>query len=110
MGRFEQAHRGTLFLDEIGDMPQSVQAKLLRVVQEREFQRLGSSETVRVDVRVIAATNVVLVDRMLQAKFREDLYYRLNVLPIKFPSLLELPRHVPPLARHFIHKLFRDDG
>lgn len=110
LGRFEQAHRGTLFLDEIGDMPQSVQAKLLRVLQEREFQRLGSSDTVHVDVRVIAATNVDLVDRMRQGKFREDLYYRLNVLPIKIPTLRERPGDVPLLARHFIEKVCREEG
>src|SRR5579883_3391986 len=77
IGRFEQAHNSTLFLDEIGDMPLDLQAKLLRVLQEREFQRLGSSETVQVDVRVIAATNVDLEERVRQRQFREDLYYRL---------------------------------
>jgi DNA-binding NtrC family response regulator len=110
MGRFEQAHRGTLFLDEIGDMPQSIQAKLLRVLQEREFQRLGSCETVHVDVRVIAATNVDLVDRMRHGKFREDLYYRLNVLPLKIPTLRERAGDVPLLARHFIEKVCREEG
>jgi DNA-binding NtrC family response regulator len=110
LGRFEQAHRGTLFLDEIGDMPHSVQAKLLRVLQEREFQRLGSSESVRVDVRIIAATNVDLVDRMRQGSFREDLYYRLNVLPIKIPSLRERPGDVSLLARHFIEKVCHEEG
>ena len=110
LGRFEQANRGTLFLDEIGDMPHSVQAKLLRVLQEREFQRLGSSETVRVDVRVIAATNVDLVDRMRQGKFREDLYYRLNVLPIRIPPLRERPGDVPLLAQHFIEKVCREEA
>ncbi len=82
IGRFEEANHGTIFLDEIGDMPFSLQAKLLRVIQEREFQRLGSSETVRVDVRVIAATHTDLADLIKQGKFREDLYYRLNVVPI----------------------------
>lgn len=110
MGRFEQAHRGTLFLDEIGDMPLSLQAKILRVLQEREFHRLGSSETVRVDVRVIAATNVDLVDRIRQGKFREDLYYRLNVLPINIPPLRERPEDVPELALHFIAKVCREEG
>ncbi len=86
IGRFEDANHGTLFLDEIGDMPFSLQAKLLRVIQEREFQRLGSSETVRVDVRVIAATHTDLPDLIKQGKFREDLYYRLNVVPISFAA------------------------
>lgn len=110
IGRFEQAHRGTLFLDEIGDMPLSLQAKLLRVLQEREFQRLGSSETVRVDVRVIAATNADLVDRMRQGKFREDLYYRLNVVPIHLPPLRERCGDVPLLALHFIGKVCREEA
>ena len=81
VGRFEQANHGTIFLDEIGDLPLSLQAKLLRVLQEREFQRLGSSETVRVDLRVIAATHTDLAEMIKQGKFREDLYYRLNVVP-----------------------------
>lgn len=81
-GRIEKAHRGTLFLDEIGEMPLSLQAKLLRVLQEKEFQPLGSSETIRVDVRVIAATNANLEEMVRKGKFREDLYYRLNVAPI----------------------------
>ncbi len=89
LGRFEQANRGTLFLDEIGDMPFSLQAKLLRVLQEREFHRLGSSETMRVDVRVIAATNANLSNLVEQGKFRQDLYYRLNVAPIHLPPLRE---------------------
>ena len=109
-GRFEQAHRGTLFLDEVGDMPPSLQAKLLRVLQEREFQRLGSSDNVRVDVRVIAATNVDLAERLRQGKFREDLYYRLNVVPIHLPPLRERPTDVPPLALHFADRICRDEG
>jgi len=109
-GRFEQAHRGTLFLDEIGDMPLSLQAKLLRVLQEREFQRLGSSETVRVDVRVIAATNADLVERMRQGKFREDLYYRLNVVPMNLPALRERAGDVPMLAEHFVEKICHEEG
>jgi DNA-binding NtrC family response regulator len=109
-GRFEQAHRGTLFLDEIGDMPPSLQAKLLRVLQEREFQRLGSSDNVRVDVRVIAATNVDLAERLRQGKFREDLYYRLNVVPIHLPPLRDRPADVPPLALHFADRICREEG
>ena len=110
IGRFEQAHRGTLFLDEIGDMPPSLQGKLLRVLQEREFQRLGSSENVRVDARVIAATNVDLAERMRQGKFREDLYYRLNVVPIHLPPLRERRDDVPPLALHLVNRICREEG
>jgi transcriptional regulator with GAF, ATPase, and Fis domain len=107
VGRFEQAHRGTLFLDEIGDLPLDLQAKLLRVLQEREFQRVGSSETVRVDVRVVAATNCDLVRRIEQGRFREDLFYRLNVVPIQMPALRERPEDVPLLAEHFVEKICR---
>ncbi len=107
VGRFEQAHRSTLFLDEIGDMPLDLQAKLLRVIQERELQRLGSSETIRLDVRIIAASNADLAERVSQGKFREDLYYRLNVVPIRMPSLRERPADVPLLAHHFIDKICR---
>jgi len=107
MGRFEQANRGTVFLDEIGDMPLNLQAKLLRVLQEREFQRLGSSETVRIDVRVIAATNVDLAERIKDGRFREDLYYRLNVVPISVPSLRERATDIPILARYFLDKICR---
>ena len=104
IGRFEQAHKSTIFLDEISDMPLELQAKLLRVLQEREFQRLGSSETVQVDVRVIAATNVNLLDRVRQGKFREDLYYRLNVVPLEMPPLRKRPDDIPLLVEHFISK------
>jgi len=107
VGRFEQANRGTVFLDEIGDMPLTLQAKLLRVLQEREFQRLGSSETVRIDVRVVAATNVDLAERIKDGRFREDLYYRLNVVPIVVPSLQERPTDIPILARYFLDKICR---
>ena len=105
MGRCEQAHRSTLFLDEIGDLPLDVQTKLLRFLQEREFQRVGSSETIRVDVRMIVAANVNLLDLVRQGKFREDLYYRLNVIPIRVPPLRERPEDIPLLANHFIEKV-----
>ena len=108
-GRFEQAHRSTLFLDEIGDMPLDLQAKLLRVLQEREFQRLGSSETVKVDVRVVAASNAGLVERIREGKFREDLYYRLNVVPINVPPLRERLSDVPLLAHFFVDKICRSE-
>ncbi|HEX5431614.1 MAG TPA: sigma-54 dependent transcriptional regulator [Bryobacteraceae bacterium] len=107
LGRFEQANRGTLFLDEIGDLALDMQTKLLRVLQEREFQRVGSSETIRLDVRLIAATNVNLAERVWQGKFREDLFYRLNVVPIAIPPLRKRPEDIPPLARHFVEKICR---
>jgi DNA-binding NtrC family response regulator len=110
IGRFEQAHRGTLFLDEIAEMPLDVQVKLLRVLQEREFQRLGSSETIRVDTRVIAACNADLGERVRQGRFREDLYYRLNVVPMVLPSLRERASDIPALARHFVEKVCRNEG
>ncbi len=105
LGRFEQAHRSTLFLDEIGDLPLDMQTKLLRFLQEREFQRVGSSDTLRVDVRLIAATNVDLMKRVEEGKFREDLYYRLNVVPIVTPPLRERVEDIPLLARHFVRKV-----
>jgi DNA-binding NtrC family response regulator len=108
-GRFEQAHKSTLFLDEIAAMSLELQAKLLRVLQEREFQRVGSSESVKVDIRVIAATNVDLVARVRQGTLREDLYYRLNVVPIFSPPLRERPGDIPLLARHFIEKVCRNE-
>lgn len=110
VGRFEQANRGTIFLDEIGDMPFSLQSKLLRVLQEREFQRLGSSETIHVDVRVIAATNADLRELVRQGKFREDLYYRLNVVPIAIPALRERQSDVGILVRHFVEKICREEN
>jgi DNA-binding NtrC family response regulator len=105
VGRFEQAQGGTLFLDEIGDLPLELQAKLLRVLQEREFQRLGSSETVAADVRVVAATNCDLLERVEQGRFREDLYYRLNVAPIPMPPLRQRRGDIPMLVHHFLSKI-----
>ncbi len=109
VGRFEQAHKGTLFLDEVGDLPLDIQTKLLRVLQEREFQRVGSSETMRVDVRLIAATNVDLVQKIREGKFREDLYYRLNVVPIAAPPLRDRLEDIPLLAHHFVEKICRQE-
>jgi DNA-binding NtrC family response regulator len=104
-GRVEQAHRGTLFLDEVGTMSAALQAKLLRVLQAREFERVGDSQTIKVDVRVIAATNSDL-KRMVEAgSFREDLYYRLNVIPVRIPSLRERRADIPLLAQHFLDRL-----
>jgi DNA-binding NtrC family response regulator len=105
VGRCEQANRSTLFLDEIGDLPLDVQTKLLRFLQEREFQRVGSSETIHVDVRLIVAANVNLLERVRQGMFREDLYYRLSVVPITVPPLRERPEDISLLANHFIVKV-----
>jgi transcriptional regulator with GAF, ATPase, and Fis domain len=107
IGRFEQAHRGTLFLDEIGDLPMDLQAKLLRVLQEREFQRLGSSETIHVDIRFVAATNRDLIERVQNGSFREDLFYRLNVVPIQMPPLRHRDSDIPRLASYFAEKVCR---
>jgi DNA-binding NtrC family response regulator len=107
VGRFEEAQGGTLFLDEIGDLALDLQAKLLRVLQEREFQRLGSSETVRLDIRIVAATNGDLLRRVEQERFREDLYYRLNVVPIHLPPLRQRHGDIPVLAGHFVRKICR---
>jgi DNA-binding NtrC family response regulator len=110
VGRFEQAHRSTIFLDEIGEMPMELQAKLLRVLQEREIQRLGSSETIRVDVRVIAASNANLLELTRSGKFREDLYYRLNVVPVHVPPLRQRQGDIALLAHHFAEKICRLEG
>ena len=109
-GKFEQADRGTVFLDEIGDVPANIQVKLLRVLQEREFERLGSNKTVNIDVRVIAATNQDLRAALEQGTFREDLYYRLNVVPIEIPPLRERREDIRALALHFVKKLAADSG
>jgi DNA-binding NtrC family response regulator len=109
-GKFEQADTGTVFLDEIGDVPGNIQVKLLRIMQEREFERLGSNVTRRIDVRVIAATNTDLRAALEQGAFREDLYYRLNVVPLNIPPLRERKQDIPFLANHFVKKLAPDAG
>lgn len=107
-GRVEQAHRGTLFLDEVGTMSPSLQVKLLRVLQSREFERVGDSHTIKVDVRVIAATNSDLKQMVADGTFREDLFYRLNVIPVHVPALRDRRADVPVLAQHFLDRLSRD--
>lgn len=102
IGRFEQAHTGTIFLDEIGDMSPVLQVKLLRVLQERSFERLGGSETIKVNTRVIAATHRILEQSVKQGKFREDLFYRLNVIPIHIEPLRKRKSDIPILVRHFL--------
>src|SRR5215212_7961918 len=103
-GRLEQAHKGTLFLDEVGTMSTALQMKLLRVLQEREFERVGDSHTIKVDVRVIAATNSDLGTLVAAGQFREDLFYRLNVIPVQLPALRERKEDVPLLVQHFLQK------
>jgi formate hydrogenlyase transcriptional activator len=102
MGRLQLAHGGTLFLDEIGDLPLELQPKLLRALQEQEFERLGSTQTIRVNVRIVAATNQSLGQMVNERRFRADLYYRLNVFPIMLPALRERPEDIPALVRHFV--------
>jgi formate hydrogenlyase transcriptional activator len=110
IGRFELAHKGTLFLDEVGDLPLELQPKLLRVLQEQEFERLGSTRTQRVDVRVLAATNVSLTQMVAEKKFRSDLYYRLKVFPIDIPPLRDRREDIPLLVRYFANKYARRMG
>jgi len=109
-GKFELADKGTLFLDEIGDVPAATQVKLLRVLQEREFERLGGTRTVKVDVRLVAATNRDLRAALEEGTFREDLYYRLNVVPIDIPPLREHKEDIPDLTNLFLSKFCRDSG
>ncbi|MBV8525138.1 MAG: sigma 54-interacting transcriptional regulator [Acetobacteraceae bacterium] len=106
-GRFELADGGTLFLDEIGDIPLELQAKLLRVLQEQEFERLGSTRTIHVNVRIVAATHRNLAEMIREGKFREDLFYRLNVFPVAIPALRERREDIPPLVNYFVSKLSR---
>src|ERR671935_400278 len=110
VGKFEQADRGTIFLDEVGDMSAKTQAKVLRVLQEGEVERLGSARTIKVDVRVIAATNKNLEEEIEKSRFREDLYFRLAVIPIYVPPLRERPEDIPPLVRHFMDYFTRENN
>ena len=109
-GRFEQAHRGTVFLDEIGEIPPSAQIKLLRILQTQKFERVGGEKTLFVDVRIIAATNKDLLKEVRQGNFREDLYYRLNVIPLLLPPLRDRPNDIPLQARYFLQRFASDQG
>jgi formate hydrogenlyase transcriptional activator len=110
LGRYELAHQGTLFLDEVGDLPLELQPKLLRVLQDHEFERLGSTQTVRVNVRLVAATNRDLTRMVAEGQFRRDLFFRLNVFPVSLPPLRERREDIPALARHFVQKFARQMG
>src|SRR6185369_6356743 len=107
LGRFESADGGTLFLDEIGDLPFELQAKLLRVLEQLEFERVGGSRTIRVDVRIVGATNRDLGEMVAAHQFRDDLYYRLNVFPIVVPPLRERPEDIEMLVHHFVEHFAR---
>src|SRR5437773_6909060 len=107
-GKFEMAHRGTLFLDEIGELPLALQAKILRALEEKKFERVGGTSLLHVDVRVVAATNRNLRNAVAAKQFREDLFFRLSVFPITIPPLRERPSDIPMLARHFIDRFCRD--
>jgi transcriptional regulator with GAF, ATPase, and Fis domain len=104
VGRFESAHKSTIFLDEIGDMPLELQAKILRVLQEREVQRIGGSDVSKIDVRVVAATNRDLATEIRNGHFRQDLYFRLRVVPLHIPPLRERREDIPPLVNHFLER------
>jgi two-component system nitrogen regulation response regulator GlnG len=108
IGKFEQASGGTLFLDEIGDMPLDLQAKLLRVLQEKEITRTGGNTAIAVDVRIVAATNQNLEEKVREKQFREDLYYRLNVVPINIPALRERRNDIPLLVEYFVHRVQKE--
>ena len=108
-GRFELADKGTIFLDEIGDIPLSAQVKILRIIQQRQFERLGGTQTIDVDVRIIAATNRNLEEMIKVGEFREDLYYRINVFPIFIPALRERRNDIPLLVDHFIEKFNKEN-
>ena len=110
VGRFQAAHGGTLFLDELGDLPLELQPKLLRALQEKQFERLGSNRTIQADVRIIAATNQNLSQMVEDKKFRADLYYRLNVFPMTLPPLRERKRDIPLLAKHFVREFSKRQG
>src|SRR5207247_5977294 len=110
VGKFEQADRGTIFLDEVGDMSAKTQAKVLRVLQEGEVERLGSARTIKVDVRVIPATNKNLEEEIEKGRFREDLYFRLAVIPIHVPPLRERPEDIPVLVRHYMEYFSRENN
>jgi len=110
IGLFELAHKGTIFLDEIGEMPLSLQAKILRVLQEKEIRRIGGDTVVPVDVRIISATNINIQDQVRDGRFRQDLYYRIDLLNIKIPPLRQRPEDIELLFRHFIRKYASDAG